>query len=268
MVLEMRLLCVVNKRACVFLRFAGSMLRIINSILSIRIRQRRGHTSAPLEPNSPGRLLTGSRKRKGRERKEVEGAISTKKGRQEIGWLTVGVRPTKRRVTDREILWVGSKGQSFGHVQTDILKLGEFGYRRMTPEREARYYVVVRITGHESNDSTATSRHGDSSSQGTGRKRVARSGRRTSNTFERKQPRDGEEKQTRKGEQEEEARGDTRSSHHEKGKVTGRKGWIDGLLVLLTGSVMSAPAGKSRKRPVIFTRVQTHRREARPNQIY
>lgn len=71
MMLEMRLLCVVNKRACVFLRFAGSMLRIINSILSIRIRQRRGHTSAPLEPNSPGRLLTGSRKRgrKGRRSK-------------------------------------------------------------------------------------------------------------------------------------------------------------------------------------------------------
>ncbi|PWY80012.1 hypothetical protein BO83DRAFT_375957 [Aspergillus eucalypticola CBS 122712] len=64
---------------------------------------------------------------------------------------------------------------------------------RWLSEREARYYLVVRIIGHGLNDSPATSRHNDRSSQGAERKRVAKSGRRTSNTFEKQRQRERRE---------------------------------------------------------------------------
>jgi hypothetical protein len=57
----MRLLGMIYERAFMFLRLAGGMLRIVNGIVSIRIRQRRGHTSVLLEPRSPGRLPSHGR---------------------------------------------------------------------------------------------------------------------------------------------------------------------------------------------------------------
>lgn len=55
-VLKMRRVRRIDDGAFLLLRFAVGMLSIINGIVSIRIRQRRGHTSALLEPESPGRL--------------------------------------------------------------------------------------------------------------------------------------------------------------------------------------------------------------------